>query len=224
MRLVLNKSVGVRLSPRPAPHACEIADPQPPRSFDTRRSAVEQQAGRFTSRSFPKSPRPDVPLGRAASSCTLAALAFTRWQAGPHTTPPPRPASDRGRRASSVNPITNDPRHGYRTGRQSKGGINARQGHPGNGPRSQGGRGPGGRIPAAAQAADGCGHGCGAAADRRRRAVRPERGRSRPRRAAAQAVHESQGQAANGTGATSAMATGNEGATDGKGNTTRRKQ
>ena len=51
-RLVLSKSVGMRLSPRPTPHACGMADTQPGRSFDTRRSAGSEQAGRFTSRSF----------------------------------------------------------------------------------------------------------------------------------------------------------------------------
>ena len=56
------------------------------RSFDTRRSATEKQAGRFTSRSFPPT-RTVSTLGRAASSFT----------------PPRRPRSafDRGRSASS---------------------------------------------------------------------------------------------------------------------------
>ena len=43
---------------------------------------------------------------------------------------PSRPASDRGRSASSVNPITNDPRRGCRAGQLLKGGVHARQRGP----------------------------------------------------------------------------------------------
>ena len=53
--------------------------------------------------------------------------------------------------------------------------------------------------------------------DDRRRAGLPERGRPRTRCAAAQAVHQARRQAANGTGATGTTAT------EGKGNTTRRR-
>ena len=101
------------------------------------------------------------------------------------------------------------------TGQQRKGGVNARQE---TGSKGQGTRGQGGRIHAAAQAADDSGRGRGAAVratrDDRRRAGLPERGRPRPRCAAAQAVHQARRQAANGTGATGTAAT------DGKGSNT----
>ena len=96
-------------------------------------------------------------------------------------------------------------------GQQRKGGVDARQGT----------RGQGGRTHPAAQAADDSGRGRGAAVraarDDRRRAGLPERGRPRTRCAAAQAVHQARRQAANGTDATGTTAT------EGKGNTTRRR-
>ena len=215
MRFVLSKLVEARLSLRPAPHACGMADTQPGRSFDTRRSATEKQAGRFTSRRFPPT--------RTVS--TLGELRLLQ----PHSVSRVRHPTVGGVRLSSTpSHVTCATDAGV--GQQRKGGVHARQAHPGNGFKGQGGLGRRRRLHTAAQAADDCGGGRaaagGAAGDRRRRTGLPERGRPRFRRAAAHAVRQVQWQAADGTGAAGTTATGDEGATgaaDGTSNTTRRR-
>ena len=180
-------------------------NPQPFRSFDTRRSATAEAGWPLhvsqlptsiregspgtgcaffiphVTAALPESIPPELTLGRAASS--FAPLR------------PPRPASDRGRSASFVNLITNDLRHGCRRGstaerRRECTSRTSRQRFQGSGRSrsalvvSSGGT-SGLSIVVGGRAAAG-----GAAGDRRRRAGLPERGRPRPRRAAAQAVRQ----------------------------------
>ena len=209
-RFVLTQSVGVRLSPRPIPHACGIAR--------TSRPAASTRAG--------------LPLRSRLAASRLAASQVDSqritWAElrllAPHSVSRVRHPTVGGVRLSST------PSHmtcatDAGAGQQRKGGVNARQGHQGNGFKGQGGLGRRRRFHRAAQAGLDCGRGGaaagGTAGDRRRRAGLPERGRPRTRRAAAHAVRQAQWQAADGTDATGDE--GAPGATDDTSNTTRRR-